>query len=337
MSKLPNLSRRSFLGSAAVALSMPMIGRAQAQGLKKINITSTQGLAGLCLQDLVVSQGFMKEQGLETEFLNVSDGAKTIAALAGGSADFCIWSGSGGVTPAIEKGGKLKLIAGALMYPTQAIFSSKPDIKKVADLKGKTIGVGALGAQIHQFMIAVLRKKGVDPNSVTFRNVGSSADIFRAVSAGTVDAGTAETDVYQNQAKYGVHSLDDGLLWVELSDFTFQAGYATDDAIAKKRDAIVHALAAFAKVYRYVQSPESKDAWVKAYAKVSGRTGSEEALSLWDFNQKFKPYAVDLELSPERVKYLQEFNVESQVQSKVLPFEQVADMSLAREAVKLVK
>src|SRR5262249_8705135 len=152
-------------------------------------------------------------------------GSKVIGALLSGSGDVCAGSGFASVFPAIEKGGKLKILAGASLLTDQAVFSAKPDIKSVKDLKGRTIGTGAPGALVHQMMVALLHKKGIKVSDVTFVNVGSNVDVFRAVVAGTVDAGPSAVDVYHEQAKYGVHSLTDGDLWAELPEYTNQAAY----------------------------------------------------------------------------------------------------------------
>lgn len=41
-------------------------------------------------------------------------------------------------------------------------------------------------------------------------------------------------------------------------------------------------------------------------------------------------------LTPERINYLQQLNVALGIQKAVLPLDRVADMSLARDAAKLV-
>ena len=63
------------------------------------------------------------------------------------------------------------------------------------------------------------------------------------------------------QAKFGVHNLVDGKLWDELPNFTMQAAYAGGDALKNKRDLIVRALAAHAKLYRFLSTPQSWDSW----------------------------------------------------------------------------
>ncbi|HEY2330438.1 MAG TPA: PhnD/SsuA/transferrin family substrate-binding protein, partial [Acidimicrobiales bacterium] len=53
-------------------------------------------------------------------------------------------------------------------------------VQSVTDLAGRTVGTGSIGALLHQLMVALLAKKGVDITSVRFVNIGSSADVFRA-------------------------------------------------------------------------------------------------------------------------------------------------------------
>ena len=106
-------------------------------------------------------------------------------------------------------------------------------------------------------MVAILRKFGIEEKQVQFVNIGASPDVFRAVSRGVVDAGMGEVDVFDQQKEFGVHILEGGQLWNELPQFTWQAAYATEQAIETKRDLLVRALAAHAKLYRYVQTPES--------------------------------------------------------------------------------
>ena len=57
----------------------------------------------------------------------------------------------------------------------------------------------------------------------------------------------------------------------------------------------------------------------------------------WNYIQTYKPFAVNLVLTPDRLRYVQELNVSFKVQKSVLPFERVADMSLAADAVKLLR
>jgi len=306
----------------------------------KVSIVNTSPNSAFTIQELIKQKGWFEHYGLEATTQNVADGSKLMGALLSGESDICLLSGFGQVPSAIEKGAALKVVGGACLLTDMAVFAKKPEIKTVKDLEGKTVGTGSIGALLYQLMAALLQKKGVDIKKVTFVNVGSSADVFRAVVAGTIDAGPSLYDVYEQQARYGVHSLSDGDFWSQLPEYTYQGSYASDRAIAQKRDALVRVLAAYCTAYRYIQQPDSLADYVKAReAALHGdpKLAKAEASSEWRFNQKFKPYATDLVLSKKRIDYMQKLNIGFGVQKKMLPYDTVADMSLARDAVKLLK
>ena len=218
-----------------------------------------------------------------------------------------------------------------------ALYSANPAVKTVADLKGKVVGIGSVGSVLHQMTVLVLRKKGVNPGDVTFRNVGSNADIFKAVVAKTVDAGLSDVDVFDQQDKHGVHALPDGLLWKEIPEYTNQGTYAPDAAIQQNREMLVRVLAAYAKAYRFVSSQGSQDAFVKARQKVLTGGDEEQGLTQWRWIQANQPYALNLTLSDEKINFVQRLNAEFKNQNSVLPIASVADMSLATEALKLLE
>ena len=326
-------------GLAWLAGTGPSVSSALAQSsgtLKRVNIVNTGGNSNLVNQELLKTQGFLDAVGLEAVHVNVADGAQATQAILSGKSDICMLAGAGPVPPAIESGVKLKILAGANLLAPQAVFAKRADIKSVKDLEGKTVGTGTMGAALHQKMVQLLRDKGVDEKKVTFVNIGSTTAVFQAVVAGKVDAGPADIDVYEEQARYGVHALTDGNMWSEMPLFTNQASYSSDAVIAEKRDVIVRALAAYARLYRFLSSPQSKDAFVGLYLQRFKSATASEPLSQWSFYQKYQPFAVNLVLSEERIRSLQELNVAMGLQKNILPFSQVADMSLARDAVQMI-
>ena len=306
----------------------------------KVSIVNTSPNSAFTIQKLISQKHWLKDFGLEATTQNVSDGTKIAGALIGGDSDICLLSGFGQVLAAIEKGAALKMVGGACLLTDMAVFAKKPEIKSLKDLEGRTVGTGSIGALLYQLMVALLTKKGVDVKKIRFVNIGSSADVFRAIVAGTVDAGPSLYDVYEEQAKYGVHSLSDGNFWTELPEYTYQGSYASGHAIATKRDALVRVLAAYCKAYRYIQQPNSLSDYVKArQAALKGnpQLAAKEASSEWRFNQKFKPYDTNIALSQKRIDYMQKLNIMFGNQKKVLPYEKVADMSLAHDALKLLR
>jgi len=275
-----------------------------------VAIANASGNLNLTMQELMKQQGYLQEMGLAGTITNVADGSKITGGLIGGDVDVSTMAGFGQVFPAIERGAKLKIIAGACLLPLLALYSSKPGIKTLKDLEGRTVGTGALGALLHQLVVALLQKNGVDIAKVSFVNVGASGDVFRAASMGTVDAGTGEAAIADQLGRYNVHMIEGGDMATGLPEYTYQGAYTTDKAIATKRDVIVRTLAAYAKLYRLMAKPEGKEAFLKARAEVLKSSPSQEGESQWSYLQQHKPFTTDLLLSEERLAYMQRLNVQ---------------------------
>ena len=331
------MDRRDYLAGGLSLAGLTMAGCGSSGGAgSPLGVVMTSGTSGLTLQQMAKDQGIYKKYGVDPQVTLVSDGTKCVAALISGAADVCAWSGFNQLTPAIEKGATIKILAGSLNLASLCMYSGKPEITSVKDLAGKAIGIGSPGSVLQQMTVLLLKKSGVDQSSVVFRNVGSNADIFRAVVAKTVDAGLSDVDVFDQQAQFGVHALPDGLLWQRIPEYTNQGTYASDKSLATKRDLIVRVLAAWAAAYRFVQGPDSKDAFVAARAKVVGKNEEAHAVSQWTWIRKNQPYAKNLVLSEAQIDYVQQVNVDFHVQKAILPIAQVADMGPARDALKLL-
>ncbi|MGH6860092.1 MAG: phosphate/phosphite/phosphonate ABC transporter substrate-binding protein [Phyllobacterium sp.] len=225
--------------------------------------------------------------------------------------------------------------------PLTAVVMVRADdpIETLADLKGKTIGVGPLGAQLHQVTVALLLKNGVSPADVRFANVGSSADVYRAVVAGVVDAGPSQIDNIPDAKNHGVHQIKGGDMWSDLKEYPFQGGYASDETITNKRDLILRTLAAYATLFRFLSGPDSHDAFFAARRAALGKSGEafDSASEFqWNFIQKTQPFALDLVLAQDGVDYVQDLNIRLDIQKQKLPYDKVVDASLARDAIKLV-
>ena len=302
-----------------------------------IKIANAAGALNLTLAELMRQQKFLESFGLRPQILAVADGTRILGGLVGGSVDISTMSGFGQVFPAIDRGAPIKILAGGTLLPALALFSARPGIKTLQDLAGKALGTGSIGALVHQLTVTLLRKYGVDTARIRFVNIGSSADIFRAVAAGTVDAGAVDVALIGNAAEHGVHLIEHGNMAVELAEYTYQGAWTLARNIESERDALVRTLAAYAKLYRFVQNPASRDAFLRARHTVFPLASASDQEAQWNYIQTYKPFAVDLVLTPERLRYMQALNVSFKVQKGILPFERVADMSLAADALKLLR
>jgi ABC-type nitrate/sulfonate/bicarbonate transport system substrate-binding protein len=332
-------SRRKFLftGASLAVVGASRLSCAAVSGHPTpIRIANASGGLNLAMATLMRQERFFESFGLAPEMLAVADGTRIMGGIISGSVDASFMSGFGQVFPAIEHGAPLKILAGGAVLPALAMFSAKADIRTLHDLQGRTIGTGSIGALVYQLTVTLLKKYAVDVEKIRFVNIGSNADIFRAVSAGTVDGGVGEAALITEAARYRVHLIDHGNMAVELAQFTFQGAWTSDREIQTNRDTLVRALAAYAKLYRFVQLPQSRDRFLQARRLTFPSAPESDHVAQWNFIQTYKPFAVDLALSPERLRYIQDVNIGFKVQKSLVPFERAADMSLARDAIKLV-
>lgn len=331
------LSRRSLLalgGAIGVGGALSLAGCGGSSGdSNSADVINTGSNDTLILQQLMDDMGYMHEQGITAKTTNVSSGSDLMGSIIGGKSDIAILTGFSQIFPAIEKGADLKLLGAVSLIPGDAIYSAKPDIHSVKDLRGKSVGTGQVGALLSELFLAAFQKEGVDPKSVTFVNIGSSTDVFKAVSAGKVDAGIGYVSYYDQQDKYGVHAIAD--LWNMLPRFTLQGPFASAKTIDSKGDELAKVLAAYLHTFRYASSKASKDDYLKAALKVPGEDEAT-ATTLWNFYQDHHFFSQDLQITPDRVDYLQRLNIKSGVQTKMLAFDDVTDLSVAKKAVSLL-
>jgi NitT/TauT family transport system substrate-binding protein len=299
-----------------------------------VRVASNQGAENAALQQLLLDGGYAKALSLDAQVVESRTVSGPMDSLLSGDADICMISGFTGVLPAIAQGKPLRLVGAAMLLPALAVYSANDNIRRVEDLAGRTIGVGPLNGLLHVLMLALLRKKGIDAAQVRFVNAGSNAQVLEAVAAGKVDAGLSGVAGTSGASMAKV--LENGRLWLELPEYTYQPSYASVRALQEKPEALARCVAAYTKLFRYLSGPRSRAAYLDARRRAdsqgSVQSSGAEGEAVWNFIQRYQPYALEPGLTPERVAYLQELNVALGIQSQVLEFDQVVDLAPARSA-----
>ena len=125
----------------AAAIALPS-GAAVAQ--TKITVGKIVGGIGLHIPSYIaMDKGFFKEEGLDARWIELQ-GRPMITAGLTGNLDF-VPIPSGGANAVLTAGAPLKYIVNQSLKP-QYIIVAKAEIKKVEDLKGKTLGYARVGA-----------------------------------------------------------------------------------------------------------------------------------------------------------------------------------------------
>lgn len=80
-------------------------------------------------------------------------------------------------------------IVAAVMDGTDHVLVTSPSIKKVADLKGKIVGISSFGGTPHSEVVAILKKYGMNPEKdVTYLQIGGSSSRYQALEGGSIHA-----------------------------------------------------------------------------------------------------------------------------------------------------
>ena len=331
------LNRRHFLKLASGFAAQSLVpSLAFAADPIPVKVVTNGGIENLTILSLLERQGFLASAGVAQTLVNVGSPIATLEALTANKAEICIVSGFNGLLPAIEKGAPVKVVGAALRVPALAVYTSKPDLKKASDLVGKTIGIGPDMGLLHVVMIALLQAKGIDPKLVKFVNVGSNAEVYADVKAGKVDAGPSDVSNSSDATKAGLSVLADGRLWTELPDYPYQLAYASDQAIKDNREGLVRALAAYGKLFRFISSAESRTAYEEARKAAINGNASTASQDAWSFVQANRPYDGSPEVTQARLDFLQKLHVSLGLQKAVLPIDKIADLSLGRDAMRLI-
>jgi len=134
-----------------------------------------------------IAQGFFKHEGLDVR-IEVYDGSDRIADdLRAGAKQIGITSIESLIGEAY-RGGKLRLVAATAQRPPHFIIA-QPEIKSLADLKGKTIGVVSMKEGTTFFIADIARAGGFALADVKVEAVGGSPTRARLLRERKIDAG----------------------------------------------------------------------------------------------------------------------------------------------------
>jgi len=197
--------------SAQPAGSSPAKPAASAAGTTKLTIIYSANSVDQTPAWAALDGGYFKQNGLDVNMEYVAGGTKTTAALIAGQAQVSLQGGNEAMS-AVSNGSDLVLIAGLLpVYGFKVEAAPKrTDIKTVADLKGKKLGVSTIGGTADVALRSFLKKNGIDPDKdVTIIATGDPTTTQGALTSGAVDASMAVPPNSLIAEKAGTHPIAD--------------------------------------------------------------------------------------------------------------------------------
>jgi NitT/TauT family transport system substrate-binding protein len=159
-------TRRRFINSAFLAgagslLRLPSAA-ASDHGLETKSVRLLQD-PGICLAPEYAAEELLRAEGFtDVRYIEVASDADSVAALVRGEVDFGPNYASQFIA-AVDAGQPVAMLAGVHVGCFELF--ARNDIRSIADLKGKTVGVQALGSSAQMFLAALTAGIGLDARS----------------------------------------------------------------------------------------------------------------------------------------------------------------------------
>jgi len=304
---------------ASVLISAPINSYAQ----ERIRIGISAVSLGFLPTVISERKGFYTKYGLTSEHVLLPCAIATNAILSE-DLDYNVCTGPG-VAGAI-KGLPIKLV-----MTTQAklgyLLLVKPNVQKLTDLRGKTIGISTFGSQLYLTSTTLFRQAGMEPGKdVNLLPGGDNTARLAAIDAGKIDAAfvSSPADIFGVKRGYKV------LLWsrdhVPLIQNTI---VVTDKKLKQSPDQVKRMLKASIEGLRFIREHQEDSIAIAAkWLKL------DLATTRAAFENYLPCYSPDGSLPDQALKDLIQYELDRSSLKKEIPLAQVANRDLLQQAQK---
>ena len=273
--------------------------------------------------------GLFKKYGLTIKVVELAGGVYTYRAMVAGSADIASASGPFSIVGK-SKGATTKMIL-ANMPKLEASMVVRKEIKTLADLKGKRIGIQEPGGFADVLTRGVLRAAKIDPKEVSF--VSIATEDVPALVANQVDTAMlhVEQEIIAQQKLPGLHAI--ARMWEIQPDNLYNVMAVQDKTIKDKRAALKAYVKGHIEATRLIYTDRAKVVpIIVKYTKLP-KDVVEKSLDfmvqkcIWDANHG---------LGPKRVNFTAELmeRVGNIPKGQKPKYEDIVDLSFANESIK---
>lgn len=157
-------SRRHFLAGLSAVGAANLVGVQQSLPAEPPPETTSVRLAkirGICIAPQYVAEELLHAEGFtEVRYVMTETAAGQSDAVASGQVDFTL-NFAAPLVVTMDAGGPITVLAG--MHPGCFELFGNESIRGIRDLKGKSVGVQALGSSPHVFLTGMAAYVGLDP------------------------------------------------------------------------------------------------------------------------------------------------------------------------------
>ena len=279
---------------------------------------------------MVSTRDFAAKQGLKIQISQFKDDQIALKALIAGELD-SFEGGPQGVFAADSKGADVKILGCHWIVVPHGIYATEA-IKKVEDLRGKSIAVSAPNSMPDMLARSALEKYGVSDKDVKLAAVGGDRDRYQALIGGVVEAAVVSNE-YQPIAPKSVHLLVAGR--DAVPNFLRVCITSSARKLAERGDDAVKFLAAEMSALQFALA--NRDATVALTREII-HAKPDDPRPAFVFDDAVEHKAVDptLPLPAAKILWIQEQMVKAGKLAKPLDLAVVTAPEYREKALKLV-
>jgi len=285
-------ARKLLLAILMLVLSTLICAETRSENLQ-VNFGVTFRNARLVPLWIADEEGYFKKQGLDVKQVNISGGTQGAQMMVTGGVDVsyddpitCIVSTAGGIPVNVIVGG-----TPSLAY----LIVGGPEIKNIADVKGKRVGSSGLGLSASRLALLVgLRRFGIDADKgqVTIVAAGQEPERIAGLSTGAIAATVISPEYRTKLEQLGVNMLADlrtlNIPWETSSVITTAKNMQT------KRDMLERVVRAILQAHAFILNPANRTRVVEVMTTQLALKSQQDAAAVYDDLVKFyvfkKPY-----------------------------------------------
>jgi len=160
-----------------------------AEGLQKLRVAYAAITAAFSIPWIAKEAGIFQRHGLDVELVYIAAGSRAVQTLVGGSIDIAAIGGPAGVDAKLAGADTVYV---AIPVNRVLVFTvAAPQIQRIEEMRGKSIGVTRVGTVTDFFTRIYLRQNGLVPDrDVMIRQMGGLPEIVAGLKAGQIEGGT---------------------------------------------------------------------------------------------------------------------------------------------------
>ncbi len=264
-------------------------------------------------------RGFFAEEGLDAQLLPIEADSTALKALVAGQVE-AVDMNTGGLIVAMSQGANVQITGGVRTGMTWVILAGK-NVKSLEDLKGKTIAISGIGSLSQMVVVAVLNKKGIKSEDVTWVPAGQSPARVQAIVAGKVDAAPVgmEQAITAMQISPGLQVVAN--IAKELPDYLYASQASGLETIRKRPEIVQKILYAHIKAARWIYS--NKNTFLNAANFFMGYQDMNTLSKVYDMYVAGHAWDADGDGNSAALLAMQDYNIETKVQTAKVPTEKM--------------